>query len=451
MQSEIAAKVAQKLSGGPAATAVTAATTDTATTKNLAAFDAYLRERALQTSSSPTPLEPVLLFEEAVRLDSSYPLAWARLAEALVQMRQRGFDLSEQTSAKARNAASTARRLNPNLPEALLAMALVRLSVERDFDGSQRELDETERLRPNDPEVPTTRALLQRARGNWGEGLMALTARAVALDPLNGAVFLDLGRMLAEIGHHAEAEQLSICCAELVPDSRMQYYRAGNHLAWTGEVRPALKILATIPASLSEDRLANLARGQMLAMKGEIATAISAYEKVMADVASLQASAAGPRSLGVNATYRNGQLEARRGNRARATELYSEALVAALQFSKDYPELFVEDMELAVIRALRGERSEALANTDEAMQKAARTRHPVDIARVRELRAEVLAILGETDAAVAELRALHEKGWAFGYRLRLELEWEPLRGDAKFQSLMKDAEARADAQPRPKK
>ncbi|MEO5961639.1 MAG: hypothetical protein ABIZ49_02180 [Opitutaceae bacterium] len=43
---------------------------------------------------------------------------------------------------------------------------------------------------------------------------------------------------------------------------------------------------------------------------------------------------------------------------------------------------------------------------------------------------------------------MHEQGYGFGYLLRLELEWEPLRGDAKFQQLMKESEARADAQPR---
>ena len=81
----------------------------------------------------------------------------------------------------------------------------------------------------------------------------------------------------------------------------------------------------------------------------------------------------------------------------------------------------------------------------------ARTRDSVLIARERQAEAEMLALLGETDAAIAELRALHEMGWAFGYRLSLELEWEPLRGDVKFQQLMKEAEARADAQPRPKR
>ena len=189
----------------------------------------------------------------------------------------------------------------------------------------------------------------------------------------------------------------------------------------------------------------------MLAMNGEVAPAISAYEKVRANVASLRAPAPGPRSTGFLATYRSGQLEARRGNRARATELYAEALAAALQFSKDYPDIFQTNQDLAVIRALRGERSEALTAMDEAMRKVARTRDAAPIASVRHVKAVMLAILGETDAAIAELRALHEMGLAFGYRLRLDLEWESLRGDAKFQQLMKEAEARADAQPRPKK
>ena len=189
----------------------------------------------------------------------------------------------------------------------------------------------------------------------------------------------------------------------------------------------------------------------MLAMKGEIAPAISAYGKVMANVASLTAPAPGPRSLGAEATHGSGQLEARRGNRARAAELYAEALAATLQSAKDFPDLAQWDRGLAVIRALRGERSEALAAMDQAMRKAARTRDAALIARERHANAEVLAILGDTHAVVAELRALHEMGWAFGYRLRLELEWEPLRADPKFQQLMKEAEARADAQPRPKK
>ena len=85
------------------------------------------------------------------------------------------------------------------------------------------------------------------------------------------------------------------------------------------------------------------------------------------------------------------------------------------------------------------------------MRSVARTGDAAEIVGARRTKAKVLALLGETDPAIAELRASHDMGWAFGYRLRLEVEWEPLRGDAKFQQLMKEAEARADAQPRPKR
>ena len=61
-----------------------------------------------------------------------------------------------------------------------------------------------------------------------------------------------------------------------------------------------------------------------------------------------------------------------------------------------------------------------------------------------------LVAVGETAAAIDELRTLHDMGRSFGYRLRLDPEWERLRNEPKFQQLMKEAEARADAAPRPK-
>ena len=49
----------------------------------------------------------------------------------------------------------------------------------------------------------------------------------------------------------------------------------------------ALAILATLPEKLRDDRLTNVSRGSMLAMNGEIAPAISAYEKVRTATANL--------------------------------------------------------------------------------------------------------------------------------------------------------------------
>jgi hypothetical protein len=100
------------------------------------------------------------------------------------------------------------------------------------------------------------------------------------------------------------------------------------------------------------------------------------------------------------------------------------------------------------VHAGRGEKREALDAIDEAMQRATHDRDADATSFIRRAKAEALSMFGATDAAIAELRALHEMGVGFGHTLRLDTEWEPLRSDAKFQQLMKEAEARADAQPR---
>ncbi|MBI3416047.1 MAG: hypothetical protein HY043_12175 [Verrucomicrobia bacterium] len=259
-----------------------------------------------------------------------------------------------------------------------------------------------------------------------------------------------MGNILAGLSRFADADRLYARSWDLSQnDPSLLGSRAGNYLTWTGDVSGALDILAATPESLRDHGLTHVYRAGMLARQGEIMPAITAYERVRVVLAGDGNS--GPRNLGILATYRIGQLEARLGHGARAAELYAEALAAALQYSKDFPDLKNGAENLVVVHALRKERTEALAAIDEAMRIAVRTHDAIQVVGVRWTKAEMLAILGDTDAAIGELRAIQEAGYASGYDLRLDLEWEPLRGDAKFQQLMKEAEARADAQPRPKK
>jgi hypothetical protein len=144
------------------------------------------------------------------------------------------------------------------------------------------------------------------------------------------------------------------------------------------------------------------------------------------------------------------RLEAKLGNSSRAAELNAEALAYLVERQRENSDDVSVGIlaPLALVRAARGEKSDALATMEQATRLLERVRDAPRAARLRQSKAEMLATLGEQDAAVAELRALHEAGWGFGYKLRLAIEWEPLRGHAKFQQLMKEAEARADAQPR---
>ncbi len=454
VQAKIATKVAQKLGGSSAMAATAPGSAAIAPTKNLAAYDLYLCATTLLRGggSGENALEAVRLVEEAVRLDPDYALAWARLSQAFLRL-VAGFDRSGQNAAKARSAATNALRLAPDSPEARLAMAEVRLVVDFDHEATQRELDEAERLRSNNPEVLAMRVRLENARGHWGEALVRLITRAAELDPQNSSLLATLGLQLTRLGQFAGAERLE---ARAWAVSKVSHgpirHRSANHLAWTGDAKGALAILQTIPENLPDNSdLTNLTRAELHTTLGNIPAAIADYERLSLRVTSGRITASGPRIVHVQSLCRQGQLEAGRGNAARAAELFAEALAAARQYTGDFPDQSDGANMLARVHAVRGEKSEAVAAMDGAMRISTRTRAAAEIRIARQAKAEVLTLLGETDAAIAELRAVHEMGYAFGYLLRVETEWESLRGDAKFQQLMKEAEARADAQPRPKK
>jgi hypothetical protein len=101
-----------------------------------------------------------------------------------------------------------------------------------------------------------------------------------------------------------------------------------------------------------------------------------------------------------------------------------------------------------LVKARMGQQADALVAFENAKRSRAEPASALIRAFSLQSKAELLAVLGRIDEAVAALRTVHDMGYGFGYTLRLDLEWELLRGDAKFQQLMKDAEARADAQPR---
>ena len=64
--------------------------------------------------------------------------------------------------------------------------------------------------------------------------------------------------------------------------------------------------------------------------------------------------------------------------------------------------------------------------------------------------ARLLAASGQTNAAIDLLEQIQARGGALGYMLRLTPEFQSLLGVPAFESLMREAEAHADAMPHPK-
>src|SRR5438477_6311945 len=156
-------------------------------TKNTAAYDAYLRGRALAaglTTDFSNNENAARSFQDAVTLDPGFALAWAYLSCAQSSVYWNGIDSTPARLAAAKDAADHAVALQPTLPETHLALGYYRYYGARDFSGALAEFQLAEKSLPNDVGVLRAIGLIQRRFGHWDD-VITVMRRAFVLDPRN--------------------------------------------------------------------------------------------------------------------------------------------------------------------------------------------------------------------------------------------------------------------------
>src|SRR5215831_4382852 len=129
-------------------------------------------------------------FEEATKLDPNFAGAFAALAR-VHEWSYRDYDPTPARKEKARVAAETAIRLQPDLPEAHLAMGFYYYYCERDYQGALREFAIAKLSLPNSPEVYMAIGAIERRQGKWKESTANLE-KAAALSPKDSWVLQNL-------------------------------------------------------------------------------------------------------------------------------------------------------------------------------------------------------------------------------------------------------------------
>src|SRR5207247_2356292 len=183
VETEVAKAVADQLQAkltGQEKQAIAAKPTD-----NPEAYDAYLRGRAFAGGSSfdkSNVERTIQSYQEAVKLDPNFALAWTYLSCAQSGSYWLGQDASPAQLAAAKDAADRALALDPNLPETHLALGYYRYYGQRDYTGGLAEFQQAEKGLPNNIDVTEAIALIQRRLGHWEEAIVALR-RIIELDP----------------------------------------------------------------------------------------------------------------------------------------------------------------------------------------------------------------------------------------------------------------------------
>jgi TolB-like protein/DNA-binding winged helix-turn-helix (wHTH) protein/Flp pilus assembly protein TadD len=169
---------------------------------NPSAYEAYLQgQYFLERGEDKADLDKALAFaDRAIQLDSKYAPAWALRATAIGIKTTIGWMEHEEGYRQARHDADRAIALDSNLVAGYLASAMVQENYEWDWDGAEASLKKATQLQPGSTSIMSYRSYLYECLGRLDEAI-ALTDRAVALDPLRANAYL------GDLLHFADRDQ----------------------------------------------------------------------------------------------------------------------------------------------------------------------------------------------------------------------------------------------------
>jgi len=373
------------------------------------------------------------LFEEATKLDPNFAGAFAALARAH-EWTYRDFDPTPARKEKARVAAETAIRLQPDLPEAHLAMGFYYYYCERDYQGALKEFAIAKLSLPNSPEVYMAIGAIERRQGKWKESTANLE-RAASLSPKDAWVLQYLADNYYANKNFETAEKIFDRAIEAAPQSLgPRAEKANLAVAWKGDLSVMEKELTQMPAGVDPDGLVTFSRVQLLLLQRKFPDAIALVKQSPQDVFHYDK----PREFfeGAIYTFLN--------DKEKAVSAFKRARPIAEKALRESPSDASRHIILGMILAGLGEKELAIAEGKRAVELLPESEDALDGPKTTVALAQIYTWTGETDQALQILeRSLSTPNGVTIPFLRLDPMWDPLRSDPRFQALIDRHEAKA--------
>ena len=399
-------------------------------TGNPEAYDAYLRARAFAAGAAfdkPSVENAIRSYQEAVKLDPSFALAWARLSCA-----QSGsywlLDPSPAQLAAAKDSLDHALALDPNLPETHLALGYYRYYGQRDFTGALAEFQQAEHALPNNVDITIAIAFIQRRLGHLEEAIDAFR-RAIELDPRDVDAYNNLAVTYSALRRFPEALATVDRALALEPANAETLGRKAGIYWATGDLQAVEPLLANAGTEPRVPGIGWPVRGVQALFQRRYAAAIEIFSSELA-----AKTKRGEPSIGDKFPLALSQRRA--GDVAAARATYQDAVQ---DIQRDLEKVAPDyHAFLGQAYAGLGEAASAIAEGQKAMAMRPTSKDPFEGPGIEEAMAVIYALLGDGDHAIPILKRLLQIPYGGAITpawLRLDPVWDQIRNDPRFQEL----------------
>src|SRR6266566_3912390 len=372
---------------------------------------------------------PEQLFEKATKLDPNFAGAFAGLAWVEDWM-YHTFDPTAARKEKARAAANEAIRLQPDLPEAHLALGFYHYYCERNYQAALNEFAIAKRSLPNSAEVHMAVGSIERRQGKWAESTVNFE-KATALSPKDAFLLENLADNYRANKNFEEADKLYDRAIEAAPNSLGALAGKGKlAVELKGDFAEIEKRLAQVPPGVDPDGQVTSVRVWLLMLQRKFPEALAVLNKLPQGIFHDSTAPVSKAAL-------EGMLYLFQGNKAKAQAAFERARPFAEQSLRESPGDAARHIQLGFILTGLDRKQEALAEGKRAVELTPESEDAFDGPQITASLAQIYAWVGEKDQALRLLdRSLETPNGITVPMLKLDPMWDPLRNDPRFQALI---------------
>ena len=380
------------------------------------------------------------MYERAISLDPNFALALACYSQ-LESWIVHSYERTPERRQKARSLVERALELQPDLPEAHLALGYSYYWGDNNYDAALKEFEIAQRGLPNQSDAYLAIGAIQRRQGKWAESTDNLE-KAANLNPKDSWPLQNLSFNYSMQRDFANASKVIDRALQIQPDALgLWELKARLAIATNGDLSVGEKCLEkvkTMPMS-NEERLKILGGTiDFLFLQRKYKEALELAQNTPDNLFS-----AIPHSIALK--YVDiGLAQKGLGDENQARVAFLKAKSICEENAKGKPDDPDAHIALAKVYAWLGQKNAALAAAQRATELRPETKDSFEGPSVAEAVAEVYTILGENDRAIELLDGLMNRPSDVNlYNLKLSPAWDPLRKDPRFQALIDKYSAKA--------